>query len=79
MNYQLYNPVKDKIHIIFGYFGSFFNSLSGNSQFIVIICYIDDFFKKKKTTDDYKFSMKFVSKTCLTLFSKEKLNKITNL
>lgn len=31
MNYQLYNPVKDKIHIIFGYFGSFFNSLSGNS------------------------------------------------
>lgn len=78
MNYQLYNPVKDKIHIIFRYFGSFFNSLSGNSQFIVIICYIDDFFKKK-TTDDYKFSMKFVSKTCLTLFSKEKLNKITNL
>lgn len=52
MNYQLYNPVKDKIHIIFGYFGSFFNSLSGNSLFIVIICYIDDFFKKK-TTDDY--------------------------
>lgn len=78
MNYQLYHPVKDKIHIIFGYFGSFFNSLSGNSLFIVIICYIDDFFKKK-TTDDYKFSMKFVSKTCLALFSKEKLNKITNL
>lgn len=77
MNYQLYNLVKDKIYIIFGYFGSFFNFLFGNSQFIVIICYIDDFFKKK-IIDDYKFLMKFVLKICLILFLKEKLNKIIN-
>lgn len=51
MNYQLYNLVKDKIYIIFGYFGSFFNFLFGNSLFIVILCYIDDFFKKKIIDD----------------------------
>lgn len=37
MNSQLYNPVIDYMHDIFGYFGIFCKYLSGNSLFIVTI------------------------------------------